>query len=440
MLIDRLPPQDILTEQSVLASCLLDADSLQISLDILVPEDFYKSSHINIFKTFQYLLRQKKPIDLTTVTACLLEFKKLDEIGGASYLSSLLNENPVAVNIEAYAETVKSKSILRQLINVQTKSIEACYMAVSADLPDMLDATQKAILSIDPTSHKDHYTTMSDLTGQSYIRYETLQEGKGDKAIKTGLPTIDRLTGGGFRGSKLILIAARPRIGKTSMMTTMSKSMAESNHKVGIFSIEMDKEELDDRYMAAETGINSLRLSSGRGLGADDWIEINKASEVKVNWPILIDDQGGLSVLELKRRARKMKKAGVEIIFIDQLSKIKSGIKGSDCEQKTYIVNELADLKKELRMPVVLLAQINRKLEDRANKKPNLGDLKSTGSLEEDADIILFIHRNYEYSKNKDEEHDGNVEIAKQRSGPCRNIPLNWVPKLTTFTEKHKGE
>ena len=133
-----------------------------------------------------------------------------------------------------------------------------------------------------------------------------------------------------------------------------------------------------------------------------------------------------------------MKKVGVEIIFIDQLSKMKSGVKGSDYEQKTYIVNELADLKKELRIPVVLLAQINRKLEDRLNKKPNLGDLKATSSLEEDADIILFIHRNYEYSKDKDEQYEGELEIAKQRSGPCRNIPLNWVPKLTTFTEKHE--
>ena len=438
MLIDRLPPQDILTEQSVLASCLLDIESLQIALDILVPEDFYKSSHQNIFKTFQYLIRQKKPVDLTTVTACLLEFKKLDEIGGASYLSSLLNESPVAVNIGAYSETVKAKSILRQLIEVQTRSIDACYSAVSADLPDMLDATQKAILSIDPNNHKDSYVTMADLTGQSYIRYETLQEGKGDKAIKTGLPTVDRLTGGGFRGSKLILIAARPRIGKTSLMTTMSKSMSENGHKVGIFSIEMDKEELDDRFMAAETGINSLRLSSGKGLGADDWIAINRAAETKVNWPILIDDTGGLNVMELKRRARKMKKAGVEIIFIDQLSKVKSGIKGSLYEQNTYIVNELATLKKELRLPVVLLAQISRKLEDRNIKKPILGDLKSTGSLEEDADIILFIHRNYEYSKKEDEKYEGDLEIAKQRSGPCRNIKLNWTPKLTTFTEKHE--
>ena len=436
MLTDRLPPQDIQTEQSVLASCLLDAESLQTALEILKPEDFYSTSHLNIFKTFQYLIRNKKPVDLTTVTACLLEFKKLDEIGGASYLSNLLNECPLAVNIETYSETVKSKSILRQLIEIQTRSIDACYSAVSADLPDMLDATQKAILSIEPGNYKDSYVTMSDLTGQSYIRYEALQEGKGDKAIKTGLPTVDRLTGGGFRGSKLILIAARTRIGKTSMLTTMSRTMAINGHKVGIFSIEMDKEELDDRFTAAETGINSLKLSSGRGLSADDWIEINNAAETKVNWPVLIDDQGGLNVLELKRRARKMKKAGVEIIFIDQLSKIKSGIKGSLYEQNTYIVNELATLKKELRMPIVLLAQINRKLEDRQNKKPTLGDLKSTGSLEEDPDIVLLIHRNYEYTKKEDEKYEGELEIAKQRSGPCRNIKLNWTPKITTFTEK----
>jgi len=437
-MIDRLPPQDIPTEQSVLASCLIDSDSLTIALDILQPEDFYKTSHQKIFKTIQYLIRKKKPVDSTTIAACLLEFKTLDEIGGATYLTELLSECPLAVNIEAYCETVKAKAILRKLIQLQSYYIEHCYTGITEDLPEFLDEIQKAFLSIELNTHKDSYTTMSDLTGQSYIRYESLQEGKGYKAIKTGFPTIDRITGGGFRGSKLILIAARPRIGKTSLMTTMSKNMAENGHRVGIFSIEMDKEELDDRFMAAETGINSLRLGSGKGLGADDWLEINKAAEVKVNWPILIDDKGGLNVMELKRRARRMKKAGVEIIFIDQLSKIKSGIKGSLYEQNTYIVNELATLKKELRMPVVLLAQISRKLEDRNIKKPILADLKSTGSLEEDADIILFIHRNYEYSKDKDEQYKGELEIAKQRSGPCRNIPLNWVPKLTTFTEKHE--
>ncbi len=433
---DRLPPQDIQTEQSILSSCLLDSESLTIALDILQPEDFYKTSHQKIFKTIQHLVSHKKPVDLTTVAACLLESKEINEVGGASYLSTLLTECPIAVNIETYAETVKSKAILRTLIKIQTQNISKCYEATTENTPDLLDNIQKSVLSVEVGGHKNNFISMSELTGKSYIRYENLQAGKGSKAIKTGLPSVDQITGGGFRGSKLILIAARPRIGKTSMMTSMSKNMAVRGHKVGIFSIEMDASELDDRFTSAETGINSLKLSSGKGLGAEDWTAINEAAEEKVRWNILISDEGGLNILKLKREARKMKKAGVEIIFIDQLSKIKSGIKGSLYEQNTYIVNELATLKKELRMPIVLLAQISRRL-DRSKNKPTLGSLKSTGSLEEDADIILFIHRSYEYSKNEEEKYKGVLEVAKQRSGPCRSIELNWVPKTTTFTEMH---
>jgi len=436
MLIDRLPPQDINTEQSILASCLLDPEALNTALNILQPSDFYKKAHKNIFKTFQYLVRKHRAVDLTTVAACLLEFKKLSEIGGAVYLSELVNECPLSVNIEHYSEAIKAKSVLRKLIYIQSKNIEACYEAVADNIPKILDDIQSSILSIEMNGHKDNFINMADLTAQSYERYETLQAGRGDKAVKTGFPTIDTLTGGGFRGSKLVIIAARPGIGKTSMLTTMSKNMSTNGHTVGIFSIEMDKEEIDDRFTAAETGINSLKLSSGKHLNADDWININEAAGIKSTWPIFIDDTGGLTVLELKRRVRNMKKAGVGIVFIDQLSQIRSGIKGSLYEQNTHILKELAALKKELRMPVVLLVQINRKIGERKDKKPTLFDLKSTGAIEEDADIVLLIHREYAYSKKEYEKYDGEVEIAKQRGGPCRNILLNWSPKTTTFTEK----
>jgi len=439
MLTDRLPPQDIQTEQSVLASCLLDPEALNISLNILQPEDFYSKAHENIFKTFQYLTRNHKAVDITTVAACLLDFKKLPEIGGAVYLSQLLNECPLSVNIEYYSEAIKNKAVLRKLISVQSKNIDSCYDAVES-LPELLDNIQTSVLSIEINGHKDSFTNMADLTTQSYERYEMLQAGKGDKAIPTGFPTIDTLTGGGFRGSKLVIVAARPGIGKTSFLTTLTRNMALKGIMVGIFSIEMDKEELDDRFTAAETGINSLKLSSGKHLNADDWLRINEAAGVKSAWPVIIDDTGGLTVLELKRRARNMKKTGTKLIFIDQLSQIRSGIKGSLYEQNTHILKELAALKKELRMPVVLLVQISRKIGERKDKKPTLFDLKSTGAIEEDADIVLLIHREYAYTKKEEERYEGVVEIAKQRGGPCRNIKLNWQPKLTTFTEQSDRE
>lgn len=436
MLVDRLPPQDLLAEESVLASCLLDAESLETALNILQPEDFYKKAHQNIFSTFQYLVRNKKPVDLTTVAGCLLSFKKLEEVGGAPYLSELLNNCPMATNIEAYSENVKSKAVLRKLIEVQAKNIDACYS--TTDIPETLDNIQKAILSIEINGHKDSYINMADMTYQSIERYEALQEGRGPAPVKTGFPTIDKLTGGGFRGSKLIIIAGRPRMGKTSIMLNMARNMAKNGDMVGIFSIEMDKEELDDRFTASETGINSLKLSSGKWLNADDWVRIAEASGEKSTWPIIIDDTGGIGIMELKRRSRVMKKAGVKIIFIDQLSKIRSAIKGSEYERRTDTVNELAILKKELRIPVVLLAQIRRKYDNLSVKKPTLENLKSTGALEEDTDIVLLLHREYEYTKADEDKDKAELEIAKQRSGPERNILLNWTAKVTLFTERHE--
>jgi len=436
MLIDRLPPQDIMAEESVLASCMLDSESLETALDILQPEDFYKKAHQNIFSTFQYLTRNKKPVDLTTVAGCLLNFKKMDEVGGASYLSELLNNCPMATNITAYSENVKTKAVLRKMIEVQVKNIDICYE--TTDVKETLDNVQNSILGIEINNHNENCISMADMTFQSIERYEALQEDRGPVPVRTGFPTVDKLTGGGFRGSKLIIIAGRPRMGKTSIMLNMARNMAKNGDKVGIFSIEMDKEELDDRLTSSETGINSLKLSSGKWLSADDWERITEASAEKSTWPIIIDDTGGIGIMELKRRARVMKKSGVRIIFIDQLSKIRSAIKGSEYERRTDTVNELAFLKKELRIPIVLLAQIRRSYDNRKIKKPTIEDLKSTGALEEDTDIVLLLHREYEYTKAEEDKNNAELEIAKQRSGPERNILLNWTAKLTTFTEKHE--
>ena len=285
-LIERIPPQDIPTEESVLASCLLDRESLMVALEILKPEDFYRKAHENIFKTFQHLVRNKKPVDLSTVGSCLMEHKKLGDIGGAVFLSNLIDKCPLAVNIERYAEIVKTKSVLRELIIAQSKNIDSCYDATTESLTDLIDATQKSVMSIN-NGNNNNFITMADLTDQSYERYENLQAGKADKAIKTGFFTIDLLTGG-FRGSKLIIIAARPRIGKTALMTTMTRNMVKKGYGVGIFEIEMEKEELDDRFMAAETGINSILLSTGKGLKAEDWVRINEAATIKSEWPTVV--------------------------------------------------------------------------------------------------------------------------------------------------------
>ena len=428
----NLPPQSLEAEESVISAIMVRNETYLDIADILTPSDFYSSAHQKIFAAMIKLFGKKEPVDLTTLANILRKQGQLEEIGGAVYLARLIDETPFAVNASHYAKIVCEKSCLRVLIERANTIIKRCFED-SEDAGIILDGAQKEITSINIGGQNETFTTMEELTCQTYEYLEALNAGKAPKGIKTGFWELDMLTGG-FIGSKLIILGARPRIGKTSMMLNMSANMAQNGHKVGIFSIEMDKEELDIGLLSAESGINSMRLRFGTGPDKYDWEKIQQASERKSTWPIIIDDTGALPIMELCRRARKMKKEGCEIIFIDQFSKIRGNKRKNKFEEATEIVERLGDLKKELRMPVVLLAQINRKLEDRGDKKPILADFKNTGQLEEEADIALLLHREEEYYPLPENEGKANLEIAKHRGGPCRDIALSWDAKRTLFT------
>jgi len=428
----KMPPQSIEAEESVISAIMVRNEIYLDVPDILTPSDFYRSAHQKIFSAMVKLFSNKEPIDLTTLTNILRKQGQLEEIGGAVYLAKLIDEVPLAVNAPHYAQIVREKACLRQLIEKANTIIKHCFED-SDSAAIILDNAQREITSINIGGQHDTFTTMEELTCQTYEHLEALNEGKAPRGIKTGFWELDMLTGG-FVGSKLIVLGARPRIGKTSMMLNMAQNMAKNGHKVGIFSIEMDKEELDISLLSAESGINSMRLRFGTGPDKYDWEKIGQASEEKSKWPIIIDDTGALPIMELCRRARKMKRDGCEVVFIDQFSKIKGDRRKNKFEEATEIVECLGDLKKELRLPVVLLAQINRKLEDRGNKKPLLADLKNTGQLEEEADIALLLHREEEYYPSPENKGKANLEIAKHRGGPCKDITLRWDAKRTLFT------
>ena len=430
--LNNLPPQSIEAEESVLSAIMVNNNKYFDIVDTLTPPDFYRSAHQKIFSAMVKLFSKKEPIDLTTLTNILCKQNQLEEIGGSSYLAKIVDTVPFAVNAPHYAQIVREKACLRQLIEKANTIIKRCFED-SDSAAIILDDAQREITSINIGGQNDTFTTMEELTCQTYESLEALNSGEAPKGIKTGFWELDMLTGG-FIGSKLIILGARPRIGKTSMMLNMSRNMAKNGHRVGIFSVEMDKEELDISLLSAESGINSMRLKTGTGPDKYDWEKIQQASEQKSKWPIIIDDTGALPIMELCRRARKMKRSGCEIIFIDQFSKIKGNRRKNKFEEATEIVECLGDLKKELRLPVVLLAQINRKLEDRGNKKPTLADLKNTGQLEEEADIALLLHREEEYYPSSENKGKANLEIAKHRGGPCRDIALNWDAKRTKFT------
>lgn len=428
----HLPPQSLENEESLLASILVDNRTYHDIVDIITPKDFYRSAHQKIFAAMAELISKKEPVDLATITNCLRRHGQLEEIGGPSYLTQLIDQVPLAVNAPHYARIVREKACLRTLIKTANFIAKRCFED-QHNVPDILDEAQKRINDLTIGGQNDSFTTMEELTHQTYEYLEKLNAGEAPKGIKTGFWELDMLTGG-LIGSKLVIIGARPRIGKTSMMLNMSANMAKNGHKVGIFSIEMDKEELDISLLSAESGVNSMRLRFGKGPDKYDWDKIARASGRKSRWSLIIDDTGALPIMELCRRARKMKRDGCEIIFIDQFSKIKGNRRKTKFEEATEIVERLGDLKKDLRMPIVLLAQINRNLEGRDDKKPTLADLKNTGQLEEEADIVLLLHREEEYYPLSKNEGKANLKIAKHRGGPCRDIALNWDAKRTLFT------
>jgi replicative DNA helicase len=361
------------------------------------------------------------------------EAGKLDEAGGPSYIAHLL-DTPYPSAMPHFSKKLREYATRRQLI-VTCHEISKSAYNTTDDVSGVISAAQDKMLGIDASkAAADSICTMYDLTQQSIDRYQAAREDREIKAVPTGFPTLDRLTGGGFRGSKLIIIAARPGIGKTALMLNMASNMAQRGHMVGIFSLEMDKEELDDRWMSAETGISSLRLISGMGEG--EWKRVVSVAENKSTWPILVDDTGNLPAHELKRRARKMVQMGAKIIFIDQLSRLKGYPNKNTWESNTQNVADVGAMKKELRLPIVLLAQVSRKAEETASKKPSLATLKMTGALEEDADLILLGHRDFAYTKDEAYERRAEWELAKHRQGPTWNIIMDWDAKRTRFTEE----
>ena len=423
-----VPPQNIEIEQSVLAGCLIETDYLVEAADNLLPEHFYKTAHRHLFETIIHQYRKKNPTDAASLSTILNETKLLDKIGGATYLAQLLDV-PIPSNIGYACNKLKETAILRKTIEICNATINSCFDNKNAK--EIIDNIQKDLRVVDDFA-VDNFITMKDLTSQSIDRYEKVKHGKGEHKIKTGFHEFDTLVGG-LQGSKLIILAARTRIGKTAMLLNMAQYMAQHGDMVGIFEIEMDKEDLDDRITSGLTGIPTIYLQSGKYINDSDWQDIIDAADVKYEMPIIIDDTGGLKINELKRRCRKMKKMGCKIIFIDQLSKIVGNRRKSKFEETTEIVEELGHLKKELKMPIVLLAQINRQAINRTGQKPMLEDLKNTGQLEEEGDIVILLHRPFVYTKNSDDEHKVVFDVAKARGAPEREINLYWNGKITTF-------
>lgn len=425
-------PHNLEAEKMVISAILQYPEIVPELVDMIEPVDFYNPKHGIIFQGVRDLVTRKEPVDLATIADTVdVQFPAV-----GSYLSEIAEKAPTS-QVQNHVRLVLEHSALRQAISLCNKSVSDLYNC-NGNASDVIDEIQTKFLQLGVRGTKQQYETMQELMHQTIDRYKSLREGK-ERGIKTGFFLLDQATGG-FRGSQFIVIAGRPGMGKSSLVLNMADYCGQCAIPCGIFSLEMDKEEWNDRHITLKTGISTSRLNKDGGADASDWQSIMNAASVIAEYPIMLDDNGGLTVAEIKRRARLMVKNGARIIFIDQLSKIRG--RGKDrFEKAANVVNELSTFPKEVRIPIVLLAQINREAEKRGGQdvtrwthKPTVSMLKDTGTLEEDADIVLLVYRPYVYTKAREDDGFANVEIAKHRGGPTLDIELKWDGRRMAFS------
>lgn len=418
-------PQCHESEKQVIGSMLMDSTVIPDILDMLTARDFTRESNSKVFDSIRKLYNSKKPIDLTTVG---------QDCGTMAYVAELA-DIPTSAAWKHHAELVREVSIRRNGIQLCAK-MQGRLQQRSESITDTLDEAQREILTLGSQSNRKTGADMSELCGDALHRYREAANGKLKPGIISGLNRLDVITGG-FRESKYILVAARPGQGKTALMVTMARNQAKAGHRPFILSMEMPADELIDRIIAQEADVTANKLLQGKKLEGDEWQAVVDAAETVSGWGIKIDDESGLHISEVKRRIRQAVRDGHDIVYIDQLSQMQGpGFK--EYEINTGISRELARLKKEVKIPIVLLAQINResnKGSKDGNNEPSLHQLKSTGALEEDCDIALLLHRPYEYSQDQQEKHDAILKIAKHRGGPTGKINIYWQGHTTMFRD-----
>jgi replicative DNA helicase len=432
----HVPPQSLEAEESILSAILVDNDTLPEILEILSPKDFYRSSHQKIFTAITELFSRNEPIDLVTLTNILREQGCLEEIGGATYLANLVDTVPLAVNAQHYAKIVHDKACLRQLIEKSNAIAKRCFED-RGDVENVIDYAESSIFEISGNKIKPAFYPIGRIIE---INIDALEERQGNKALVTGVATgytkLDELTAG-LQKSDLIILAGRPGMGKTAFALNIAKNSAvDTNIPVAIFSLEMSKEQLSFRMLSSEARIDSSRLRRGF-ITQDDWIKITDAAGFLSQAPIFIDDSPNITVLEIRAKSRRLKmEKNIGLIIIDYLQLMKSRISAERRDLEiSEISRSLKALAKELDIPVLALSQLNRKLEERSDKRPQLADLRESGALEQDADVVAFIYRDELYNKDENSPNKGKAEIilAKQRNGPTGTAILTFLDTYTRF-------
>ena len=434
----KTPPHSIEAEQSVLGGLLLDNESWDQVADRVCEQDFYRQDHRLIFRSIVHLAGDGQPYDVVTLSDWLRQREDLDDAGGLAYLGTLAKDTPSAANIKAYAKIVREKSILRQLVSIGTKIAEAAFNPADRDSKEILDDAERDVFAIaEQNIRQDQgFRSIKNLMKVTLAEIEELRkQGEGVTGVSTGYDELDKLTNG-FQKGDLIIVAGRPSMGKTTFAMNVAEYAA--THKklpTAIFSLEMPGEQLTMRLLSSMGRVDQGRLRSGRLL-EEDWPRIATAVKLFSDVPLYIDDTAGLSPTDVRARARRLVRehGSLGLIVLDYLQ-LMQGSKASEnrATEVSDISRSLKALAKELSCPIVVLSQLNRSLEQRPNKRPIMSDLRESGAIEQDADVIIFIYRDEVY--NPESEHKGTAEIiiGKQRNGPIGTARLTFLGKYTRF-------
>lgn len=439
--IDRIPPQSIEAERSTLGSMLLEKEAIYKGAEVLKPEDFYREAHRVIFEVVTHLANKGEPVDIITVSEELKQRNMLDKIGGVAYLTLLANSVPTAANIEHYAKIVEEKSILRALITSASNILSMGY-AGAEDITILLDDAEKQIFQISQKRNVKGFVSLKNILIETFERIEKIYESKGGvTGLSTGFTDLDRMTAG-LQNSDLIILAARPSMGKTTFALNIARNAAvDMKVPVVVFSLEMSKEQLALKLLCSEAGVDNQRIRTGT-LMDNDWPRLSYALGRLSESNIFIDDTPGMTALEIRSRARRIKaEHGLGLIVIDYLQLMQSRGRSENRQQEVSdISRSLKSLARELGVPVISLSQLSRAVEQRTDKRPYLADLRESGSLEQDADIVAFLYRDDYYNPESDKKNITELIIAKQRNGPVGTVELFFNKETGKFIglDKHR--
>lgn len=436
----KIPPQNVDAEMSLIGAVLIDEEVLADVTEVVKPRDFYDKRHMSIYEGMVNLFEHHKPVDLLTLTDELNKKDLLEEVGGSKYLAELTNYVPTAAHATTYAEMVAQKAVRRRLIKASGEISELGYEE-EFNVQELLEKAEAELFAVSDQSLKNDLTSIETILLESFDRLEELHRNKGGiRGVKTGYRDLDNMTAG-LQRSDLLILAARPAMGKTTLVTNLAYNVATLNKQsVLFFSLEMSKEQLIDRMLADVSGVDSWNIRTGN-LSDEDFAKLSEASGEMAEAPIYIDDTPGLTVLEMRTKARRAAhQAPLGLIVIDYLQLIQGSGRdnGNRVQEVSEISRGLKLLARELNVPVIALSQLSRSVESRSPQIPQLADLRESGSIEQDADIVMFIYREAYYNPDTDRQNITDLIIAKHRNGPTGKVELYFHPERLRFMSLDK--